>query len=74
MLDTKHEYETMGKIIKIIHVEKKGQMLDTFEIFHINEISKQNIQLNENFAEICNPIYDTIITAYQNIGNGKQPD
>lgn len=38
------------------------------------EISKENKQLNDNFAETYNPIYDTVTTAYQNIGNGKQPD
>jgi hypothetical protein len=37
---------------------------DTYERFDIYEISKQNIQLNDNFAETYNPIYDTIITAY----------
>jgi hypothetical protein len=29
------------------------------------EISKQNIQLNDNFTETFNPIYDAIIAAYQ---------
>jgi hypothetical protein len=62
----------MEKTMKILHMEKKGQMLDTYERFHIYEISKQNIQLNDNFADTYNPIYDIIITAYQNIGNGKQ--
>jgi hypothetical protein len=37
-------------------------MLDTYERFHIYEISKQNIQLNGNFAETYNPLYDLIIT------------
>jgi hypothetical protein len=27
--DTKHEYETVEKTMKILHVEKKCQMLDT---------------------------------------------
>jgi hypothetical protein len=39
ILDTGHEYETIEKIIKILHIEKKGQMLDTYERFHIYEIS-----------------------------------
>jgi hypothetical protein len=41
------------------------------EISYIYEISKQNIQLGDNFTEAYNPIYDTIISAYQNIGNEK---
>jgi hypothetical protein len=65
----------MERAVKILHVEKKGQMLDTYKRFHKYEISKQNMQLNDNFAETCNPICDIIITAYQNVGNGKQqPD
>jgi hypothetical protein len=60
------------KTVKILHVEKKGQMLDAYERFHIYEISKQNMQLNDNFAETYNPIYDIIITVYQYVGNGKQ--
>jgi hypothetical protein len=39
-------------------------MLDTYASFHIYEISKQNIKLNDNFAETYNPIYDIPITAY----------
>jgi hypothetical protein len=37
--------------MKIVHVEKKGQMLDTYEGFHIYEITNQNVQLSDNFAE-----------------------
>jgi hypothetical protein len=61
----------MEKTVTILHMENKGKMLDTYERFHIYEISKQNIQLNDNFTETYNPIYDTIISAYQNIGNEK---
>jgi hypothetical protein len=49
-------------------------MLDTYDRLQIYEISKQNIQLNDNFVETYNTTYDTKMTAYQNIGNGKQPD
>jgi hypothetical protein len=51
----------------ILHTEKKVEMLDTYERFHIYEISKQNLQLNDNFTETYNPIYNTIISTYQNI-------
>jgi hypothetical protein len=57
--------------MKILHIEKKGQMLDTYERFHIYEISKQNLQLNDNYTEICNPIYNTIISIYKNTENEK---
>jgi hypothetical protein len=38
----------------ILYVENKGEMLDTYERFHIYEVSKQKIQLNDNFAETYN--------------------
>jgi hypothetical protein len=65
----------MENAIKILHAERRGQMLDMYERFHIYEIGKQNIQLNDNFAETYNPIYAVIITAYRSIGNEEQqPD
>jgi hypothetical protein len=42
--------------MKILHVEKKGQPLDTYERFHIYQTSKQTIQLTDNFAETYNSI------------------
>jgi hypothetical protein len=48
-------------------------MLDTYVSFHIYEISKQNIQLNDNFAETYNPMYDVIMATYQSTGNEEQP-
>jgi hypothetical protein len=61
----------MEKMI-IFHNDKKGQTLDTYERFLIYEISKQNTKLNDNVAETYNPIYDVIMTAYQNVGNEQQ--
>jgi hypothetical protein len=51
--------------MKILHIEKKGEMLNTSERFHIYEINKQNMQLNENFAGTYDPLHDIVITAYQ---------
>jgi hypothetical protein len=41
-------------------------MLDTYEIFHTYETFKQNLQLNDNYTGIHNPIYNAIISAYEN--------
>jgi hypothetical protein len=51
--------------MEILHISKKGRAVDTYERFHIYEISKQNMQLNNNLTEACNPIYDVIIATYQ---------
>jgi hypothetical protein len=35
-----HEYDTIEKRMKILHIEKKSQILNTYERFNIYEISK----------------------------------
>jgi hypothetical protein len=50
--------------MKILHIQKKGPMLDKYERYHIYEISKQGIQLNDKFAEMYNPIYDVIMDTH----------
>jgi hypothetical protein len=51
--------------MEILHIGKREQALDTYERFHINEISKQNTQLKDNFTETFNRIYDVIIAVHQ---------
>jgi hypothetical protein len=50
--------------MKILHIEKKGPMPDTYERFHIHEIGKQKIQLN-NFTQTYNPIYCDVFTVLE---------
>jgi hypothetical protein len=45
IVDTTHEYQTIDQTMKILHVEKEGRALDTYERFHICEITKQNLQI-----------------------------
>jgi hypothetical protein len=63
----------MENAMKILQTEKLGPI--TYETLHIYEISKGNIQLNDNFAETYNPIYDVrvIMATYQSIGNEEPP-
>jgi hypothetical protein len=62
IIEAGHEYDTIEKIMKILHTEEKSQIFNTYERFHIYEISKQNMQLNDTFTETYNPIYDMILT------------
>jgi hypothetical protein len=48
---------TMEKTMKILHIEKKSQILNTYERFHIYKIGKQNMQLNDTFTETYNHMY-----------------
>jgi hypothetical protein len=66
ILDTTREYGTIEKIMKPLHFSKEGSLLDTYERLHIYEVTKQKLQLNDNYTEMYNPIYNTVISAYQN--------
>jgi hypothetical protein len=74
ILDTTHAYGTIENTMKIVHIQKKVPVLDTYEKYRIYEISKQGIQLNDNFAETYNPIYNVIMATYQSKNNDKQPN
>jgi hypothetical protein len=52
--------------MKPLYIGKKGPLLDTYERFHIYEITKEKIQLNDNFTDIHNPIYNDIIKTCNN--------
>jgi hypothetical protein len=67
ILDTIHDYGMMEETMKPLHIEKKGPMLHTYERFHIYEITKHKLQLNDNYTEVHNPIYNAVISMYQNI-------
>jgi hypothetical protein len=57
ILDTTHNYDTMEEKIKILHVERKGQMLDTLENYYVYTITKEGLQMNETWTSTYNPIY-----------------
>jgi hypothetical protein len=63
VIETGHEYGNMEETMKILHIEKKSRILNTYQRFH-TYISKQNIQLNDTFTETYNPIYNTILTNF----------
>jgi hypothetical protein len=55
-----HNYDTAEEIIKILHVEKKGRMLNVLEGYHIYELTKQKLQMNEASTDHYNPIYEIL--------------
>jgi hypothetical protein len=46
---------------EILHIEEKGQSLNTFEWFHIYSLRKQRLKMNDAFTDTHNPIFDIII-------------
>ena len=61
IIDTLHDYGTINNTLEVLYIGKKGRLLDTYERYYIYDISKNNLQLNDNFTETFNPIYDLLI-------------
>jgi hypothetical protein len=43
-----------------LHLDKKGQLMNTWERFHIYKLSKGGIQLNDIYADTHNPIFKLV--------------
>jgi hypothetical protein len=46
IFETTHEYGKIEQIMEILHIERKGRMLNAMESYHIYELTKQNLQMN----------------------------
>ena len=51
----------MNEIMNIIHLERKGKMLDTLEKFYIYRGTKNENQINDRLTLQNNPIFETVI-------------
>jgi hypothetical protein len=65
ILETTHEYGKIEQIMEILHIERKGRMLNAMESYHIYELTKQNLQMNEALTDSHNQIYHTLIKISQ---------
>jgi hypothetical protein len=46
--------------MEILHIEKKSQLLNTLERFHIHNLSIQKLQINDPYTVTHKPIYHLI--------------
>ena len=51
----------MENIVEVLHVIKKGSMMNTLERFHIYNVTKLDSQINDKGTVKINIIFDTII-------------
>jgi hypothetical protein len=51
ILESQHSYGLITDIMKILHLDKKGQLMNTWERFHIYKLSKDGLQLNDTYAD-----------------------
>jgi hypothetical protein len=50
--------------MKILHTEKKGPKLNTLGRYHIYEMTKRGLQMNDTFTDMHNPIFDVLIKTH----------
>jgi len=60
VLDEGHSFGPMTNIMDIIHIEKKGRMLDTLEKYIYKETQHGN-QINDKLTFQKNLIFETLI-------------
>jgi hypothetical protein len=60
ILDTGHEHNTIKDKMDILHIEKNGQLLNTLKHFHMYNLSKQKLRMNDTFTDTHNFIFDLI--------------
>jgi hypothetical protein len=61
ILDTKHAYGTIEDTLDILHIEKKGPLMNTLECFHIYKLSREGMHLNNTY----NPIFNLTAKHYK---------
>jgi hypothetical protein len=60
ILETQHTYGPITDTMDILHIEKKGRLMNTWEQFYIHKLSKNNIQRNNTYTDIYNPVFNLI--------------
>jgi len=61
LIDNKHAIDKMEDIMEVVHITKKGKMMDTLEGFHIYKETKACNQINNRLTVRENAIFETII-------------
>jgi hypothetical protein len=46
--------------MEILHLDKKGHLMNTWERFHIYKLGKDGLQLNDTYADTHNPIFKLV--------------
>jgi hypothetical protein len=64
ILDTQHAYGPITDIMEVLQFEKKGQLINPWERFHIYKLSRDNLQMNDMYTDIHNPIFKLVNSHY----------
>ena len=61
LIDNRHSIAPMENIMEVLHITKKGNMMNTLERFHIYNVTKLDNQINDKGTLKYNVIFDIII-------------
>jgi len=61
LLEEDHSFDTMENIMEIIQFARKGRMMDALEKFHIYDITRKGVQINDRLTIQRNPIFDAVL-------------
>ena len=61
LLENNHSIGPIDSIMEILHHTKKRKSMDTIERFHIYEITRENIQINDKNTSKPNAVFDMVI-------------
>jgi hypothetical protein len=65
ILDTGHTYGNIEDTLNILHLQKKGPLMNTIEQYQIYKLSINNLQLNDTHTNTYNPIFKLMATHYE---------
>ena len=60
-LINKHAIGKMEDIMEVVHITRKGKMMETLEGFHIYKVTKAGNQINDRLTVKENAIFETVI-------------
>jgi hypothetical protein len=64
LIDPNHQLDSLENSLTILKFQQKGRMMNTIEQYHIYRITKTGNQLNEQFTEKQNPIFEAVLRIY----------
>ena len=69
LLDNKHSIGPINNTMEVLHVMRKGKMMDNLEKFHIYQETKLGRQMNDKNTVTQNILFDTIVQKVTDTGH-----
>jgi hypothetical protein len=54
----------IDQTMEVLNIARKGRKLNTLERYHIYDLSKKALQMNDTFTDLHNPIFDILTKTF----------